>query len=925
MAHLGTPRNSTGLVGRDSELATIAAFMGRAGPAALLIAGAAGIGKTTVWRAGIENARQIGRRVLAARPLETETDLAFGGLDALLADVADEFWAELPQPQRTALGIALLREPHGPRALDPRAVGAATVELLRRLAAREPVLIAVDDLHWLDEASLRALRFTVHRLGDSDVLLLLATRSESASVDVGLDRDELDHLELGPLAPDALRELVQAKLGEPLLPPAARWLGRVSGGNPFYALELARSVGIREIVEGRTPPLKPLRSLVGARLDRLSPATVEALGFVAALGHVRRELLEELLDDEQVLDEAFAEGVLEPDGDTFRFAHPLLAETTYAALPPSRQRAVHRRLAALVSDPEERARHLAAGVTRPDSGVSAAVETGAAAARARGAPAAAAELYEAAARLTPPECAAAGVRRRLDAARCHFAAGSVHRGSALCARVAADGEDGDLRGEALAVLGTEGPVSTERSISLCEQAVRECETPGCRARCLLLLADARSATDENAAYNAVREAVSLLDDADDPGLRAWVTAQAGQYTVLSEPSGDGLEQLRHALQLERRHRIVAPHIELSAATGLGFALLVRDELDEARSLLVQQRATAAREGAVVAMGRIAFYLAELECRAGRMDRAREYADEALAVADGGLNEPQLGAALYARAHVAAIEGDVQRARLLAQRGLETSLTSGDHTFPAHNLAVLGFLELSLDEPAEALVHLERAHREFRTLRAGIVEPGTRPEERDRIESLIAVGRRQEAEAALAEWEQLGRELDRPFALATAARARGLLSAARSDFAAAAQSFETALAHHQRLPVPHERARTLLAFGTTLRRVGRRRDARAALEEARATFEQVGSPLWAHRAMAEAGRIGGRAPAGDELTPTERQVADLVAEGRSNREVADALFITVRTVESNLTRVYSKLGLRSRSELAARWRDSAQHG
>jgi DNA-binding CsgD family transcriptional regulator len=402
---------------------------------------------------------------------------------------------------------------------------------------------------------------------------------------------------------------------------------------------------------------------------------------------------------------------------------------------------------------------------------------------------------------------------------------------------------------------------------------------------------------------------------------AWVTAQAGQYTVLSEPSGDGLEQLRDALKLERTYGIVAPHIELSAATGLGFALLVRDELEEARSLLVEQRATAAREGAVVAVGRVAFYLAEIECRAGHMDRAREYADEALAVADSAFNEPQMGAALYARAHVAALEGDVEFARALAQRGLETSLTSGDHTFPAHNLAVLGFLELSLDQPAEALVHLERARQEFNTLRAGIVEPGTRPEERDRIEALIAVGRLEEADAALAEWERLGRELDRPFALATAARACGLLAAARGDFAAAVQSFQNAVAHHERLPVPHERARTLLAFGSTLRRVGRRRDARAALEVARATFEQIGSPLWATRAKAEAGRVGGRAPAGDELTPTERQVAELVAEGRSNREVADALFITVRTVESNLTRIYSKLRLRSRSELAARWRDS----
>jgi DNA-binding CsgD family transcriptional regulator len=132
--------------------------------------------------------------------------------------------------------------------------------------------------------------------------------------------------------------------------------------------------------------------------------------------------------------------------------------------------------------------------------------------------------------------------------------------------------------------------------------------------------------------------------------------------------------------------------------------------------------------------------------------------------------------------------------------------------------------------------------------------------------------------------------------------------------------EDALGQHQRLPVPHEHARTLLAYGATLRRAGRRRNARAALDQALATFEALGQPLWAERARDETSRLAGRKPAGQDLTSTELQVARLVAEGRSNREVADALFITIRTVEANLTRIYRKLGVRSRAELAAHWKE-----
>ena len=201
--------------------------------------------------------------------------------------------------------------------------------------------------------------------------------------------------------------------------------------------------------------------------------------------------------------------------------------------------------------------------------------------------------------------------------------------------------------------------------------------------------------------------------------------------------------------------------------------------------------------------------------------------------------------------------------------------------------------------------------------ASRASPGAFLSEGDAIEALIGTGRIEEAEARLEAWEELGREIERPRVLATAARARGLLAADHGDLDRAIASLEEALGHHDCFPVPIERGRTLVALGSAYRRAGQRRQARATLEEALELFERIGARIWADRARGELGRLGGRAPSGDQLTPTERRVAELVAEGRTNKDVAAALFVTVRTVESNLTRIYSKLGIHSRTELAAR--------
>jgi DNA-binding CsgD family transcriptional regulator len=446
--------------------------------------------------------------------------------------------------------------------------------------------------------------------------------------------------------------------------------------------------------------------------------------------------------------------------------------------------------------------------------------------------------------------------------------------------------------------------------------VAETTTRESRARSLLLSANVAMTSSMQQAHELSREALEALGDGGDPGLRAWALGSLGSYEMFAHPAGDGIRMLREASALESVDRSAAPLVDFSPTRMLGLGLSLRDELDEGRMLLERQLAVAAASGDEHSAASISMHLTELECKAGRLERARELADAALQAADEGFDAQNLGGVLFARALVAALEGDESLARELAARGIAVGEAIGDRVFPVKNRGVLGLLELSLGRPETAMEHLEGAPEIRR--RHAINEPGGATFVPDCIEALIATDRLDEAATELELWECAGRELDRARLLATGARCRGLLTATRGDLDGAIASFEEALVQHGRFECPHELARTRLAYAAVLRRTGRRRDARAQLADALQTFESLGEPLWAERARAETQRLGGRAPSAGALTTGERRVAELVAQGRSNQEVASALFVTVRTVEANLTRVYAKLGLRSRAELAARW-------
>jgi DNA-binding CsgD family transcriptional regulator len=301
----------------------------------------------------------------------------------------------------------------------------------------------------------------------------------------------------------------------------------------------------------------------------------------------------------------------------------------------------------------------------------------------------------------------------------------------------------------------------------------------------------------------------------------------------------------------------------------------------------------------------------VEALAGNLPRASELAERAHDLSE---QVTLLGLpAVRLCALVAACQGEVDQCREFLDACYTVARRMGDRVNLLGTLAIDGFLELSLDRPLEAVEPLDEAWTIQTEL--GFHEPGVTRFLVDLVEALAATGSAAEAERACAVFEEQVVQLRRDWARPLIARGKGLVLAARGDVDGALAQLEEAVAEEEALPMPLERGRTLLALGSLQRRANARRLARESLQRATAVFDELGTPLWAARARSESHRIGGRAPAGEELTPSERRIAELVAEGKTNKEVAAALVVTDRTVESALTQIYRKLDVRSRTELA----------
>jgi DNA-binding CsgD family transcriptional regulator len=347
----------------------------------------------------------------------------------------------------------------------------------------------------------------------------------------------------------------------------------------------------------------------------------------------------------------------------------------------------------------------------------------------------------------------------------------------------------------------------------------------------------------------------------------------------------------------------------SSTSSFAIVHMWRDELDAARARFAAMLARARTAGDDQARAFPLQHLALVEWRAGRLDAAERHVAEALEAWEASGDRQGLAAIYGSRAQIEALRGRHDDARRTVAEA--DALGAPDELARLRRSALLGYLALTEGRFANALAELEPLPATLE--RIGIREPGIVPCHGDLIEALVTAGRGDEARPLIARLREIGR----PRALVYAWRGDGLVAAAAGEFDAAAAALERAL--EPELPALHERGRTLLELGRVRRRLRRRGAARATLDEALAAFEAVGAASWAERVRAELGRIGGRAPSRDELTAAERRVAERVAAGRTNKEVAAELFLTVHTVEAALTRVYAKLGVRSRSELASRFK------
>jgi DNA-binding CsgD family transcriptional regulator len=918
------------VIGRESELATLDRFLDSipTGPSALLLSGDPGIGKTTVWKEGLASAQLRRYRTLSCGPVEAETRLSYAALGDLLEPILEEALPSVPEPQRQALEVALLRSPGSGARADQRAVSLAVLACLRSVASTSPVVVAVDDIQWMDIPSVRVLQFVVRRLKDEQVGLMTAARGARADDDPlgvvsAVAEDRVHAVHVGPLSLEALERVLRTKVGEGFSRTTLLNLHEMSGGNPFFAQEIGLALLRRggDVAAGEGLPIPDrLQVLIEDRLEGLPAQTLEALEVVSALSTPTLDAIAAGTDPSEVdrrLGPALENGVVEVVGDRLRFTHPLLASAVYQRIPPARRRELHARLARIVRDPEERARHLALSVEGPDVAVAAALEEAALLASSRGAPQSAAELWELSRRATPRDRGEDLVHRTHQAGVAHYECGDTSLARSVLEQAVDLSMAGPARARVLLDLGM-GIGETEGwrgAWAVFEAALGEAgDDLALRARIEQNLGYAWLFRGDLAASERhASAALQLAEELQEPRVMAEAF-QAYPFVEFLLGRGVDQEMLDRGIALEGHMEGEFKSQVLRASHVLAQLLKFTDRLDEARRTFTELLGDAAAHGVEGAIPQFRYHLAELECRAGNWEAAMEHARESRA----GAQRIRMGA-MSAQGHFAVglVEAHVGRtdpARLEALEGLRIAEAAGEILLLIPNLSVLGFLELSLGRPTEADAYLSRAVELAQAM--GVREPAYFRIVPDQVEALVALGRLDEAETLLAPFEEAGKELDRAWAMATGARCRALVLAARGDLPGASAAADEAVRQHDRLPLPFELGRTLLVKGTVQRRAKRKREARDTLTQALEIFEGLGAVAWAERTRAELARIGGRAPSSVDLTPTETRVAELVAAGGTNREVADALFVSVHTVEANLKRIYRKLGIRSRTELAS---------
>ena len=917
------------IVGRRRELVALAEFVDAlaAGGSALVLEGDAGIGKTALWQEGSRLARERGIRVLTARATESELQTSFAAVADLFAPVLGDALPRLVPVQRRALEVAfLIREPDGSPP-EGRLLATALLSIVRLLVEDRPLLVAIDDAQWVDGTSAETLRFVLRRLESEPVGVLATVRGRPVEAPFGLERalPGFRRLPVMPLSVGAIHRLLWGRLSLTLPRPALVRVHEVVGGNPFFALEIGRAlvggtIGV-DGVHGLLP--ESLRALVAGRVSALPARVRETLTAVAALGAPSVTLLEPLTPTAIAdIELGCQRRVLELDGDRIRFTHPLLAPVCYEDMPPHRRRRLHRRLADLDVDPEERARHLAIAAAGRDEEIAAALDAAAIHAYRRGAAQAAAELAERAVDLTPPEALDRVNRRRITAAeRCHYA-GDQQKATMLLEEAIGSSEPGPTRADALCALAemrhaTDG----KRTVDIHSRALAE---PGLesRQRAYILCRRANLWAEQGYPRDALPDAeagLELAEKVGEPDLLIHCLAVVAAITF-SATGRSRLDLIDRAIELERsavgRGSLAISPIGISyhhaGRLELADQLGRSGRYDEARPIwqaLIAEATARADPDVVFNLYR----QAQMEVASGRWDEAGRLCEETMEVARQVGAELMEPLCLNVLAEIDAYRGEVEKARREIPELLRVTEWAGFSTQVHDLLRARAVLELSCGDPGASWRQVAPRFGDVDELDENLAHLAASVA----IEALIATGDLSAAERLLTLLDDYVAQAEtghRPLVL----RCRGLLLAAQGDDEGAVAALEAAAVDPEppRGVDPFELARTLLALGTVQRKARHKRAARESLQRAVEIFEQLGARLWLENARSELRRIGGRIPTEGELSETERRIVELVAAGRRNREVADELSLSPNTVAWNLSKVYRKLGVTSRTELAA---------
>jgi DNA-binding CsgD family transcriptional regulator len=910
--HAGmTATEAVELVGRARELEQITSLLNAANDrrsGVLVLRGQAGVGKSALLQAAAALAGDM--QVLVCRGIESEARLPFAGLHQLLRPLLDDLDL-LPGPQARALGCALGIEPGTPP--EPFLVSLAVLSLLGAAAERTPLLCLVDDAQWVDGATLDAVMFVARRLQDESIALLLAERDGESPLDA-LDATQL---QLQGLDTASARSLID-RAPEQLAPEVAERLVEATEGNPLALLELPAGLsdGQRAGIVPIVGPLPISRRLEHAFLERVRELPQETQELLLVVAADESGVITSVLDaaarlgiPAHALDDAELAGLVRVREMQVELRHPLVRSAIYQGATLSRRRAVHAALAdVLVGDAraDRRAWHRAAASVAPDAGVVRELEDAAGRARARGAHDAAALAFERAASLSTDEARRAELLT--EAAESAWLPGNVQRTSALLQSARALDAAPEVRAQ---IGGLTGVIELTcgvpaRSSSLLMGAAAEIEERDPqRALYLLSLASwgAAFARDRDAVV-AIADRARSLPVPSNPDTRFLLLRLAGLRAHFRGEFREAAAHLREALRVVDR---LDPH---GMPERLGLVNPVGLFLCDDRAVLALHRRVAERarqDGMVTRLTQALPWLILGDIWSGNWPAATAHLSEGLELARA-TSQHQITAHLLAiEGLLNALRGNEDRCRELTTQALELAAERRLVHVTCCATWALFVLELGLGNPDAALTHA-------RALPAGATIDW---DALDRIEAAVRAGDPELAGTWLEQFEPWAHASHAPWGEAVALHCRALLADEPDQ---AERLFRAALELHSHAGRPFERARTELAFGEALRRSRRRAEARPYLRAALERFEALGATRWAERARVELRASGETARRRDpstidDLTPQELQIARMVGEGATNRDIAGRLFLSPRTIDFHLRNVFRKLGIKSRTELA----------